>query len=136
MAQPRFLPDPEQAVIDKLTPAVGVTVSTREPAPRPARYLRVFRIDAATNRVPVHETITLTVEAWHKSLESAALALAQTARQELSRWGWEKAQTLTNGGRTARIVSATPASGPINLPSTDGWARYTFNVVLVTTTTI
>ena len=126
----RFIPDLEQAVIDKLAAEhPGLSIGTREPVPRPTQYVRLFRITGPDPQVPVDELALITVETWHKTLESRAVSLAQSIRATILRWGWERGQTLTNDGVSVTIRAAA-GSAPVNLPTTDGWARYTANYLL------
>ncbi|MEX3610066.1 hypothetical protein VVR12_03320 [Rothia sp. LK2588] len=120
-----YLPDAEDAILTKLSGELpGVLVATREPATRPTEWVRLYIGGGGDAPVPVHERFTVTVETWHKSRESAAAALANRIRTILAGWGFQRGQTLTSDGVTARIITVA-APRPVSYPPGDGWSRYT-----------
>ena len=120
-----YLPDPEQAIIDKLTPLFpGVPIGTREPLPRPAKYIKIFIGGAAGDVPATYESFTLTVETWVKGNETAANRLAGQIRKIIMGWGWGYGATLQNEGVKTHIQK-TSGPRPISYPPGDGYARYT-----------
>lgn len=126
-----YLPDGEQALIDKLSRAhPDLTISTREPAAPATAWVRLFRTTGEDRLYGVTGTETYVIESWHKNRESIAAATAMKLRTTILTWGFNRGQTLTNDGRTG-LIRSTGASLPVNLPDPDGRARYTFNANLV-----
>lgn len=120
-----YLPDVEQAIIDKLTSDLpGIVFATREPSPRPNEYVRLFAGAGSEAPVPTQETFTVTVEAWHRNRESRANAVANMVRRQLMLWGWARAVRLSNDGVEADVRRVN-GSRPVSYPGEDGWARYT-----------
>lgn len=121
----RYLPDVDQAVIDKLAEAFpGEKFGTREPSPRPTQYTRLFVHEGGTAPTPTQDRFLVTVEEWHKDRESITNQAAARHRVEVMRWGWARGEYLENGGVRAQIRSVTSTT-PATLPSEDGWARTT-----------
>lgn len=126
-----FIADVEAAVVTALKAALpGVPVSTREPAPRPREWVRVFGSGSSDAPVPVYEAVAFTVEVWSEDGEPAASALASRIRSEVTRWGWERGFELSFGGESARVVKAR-APRPVSYPPGERWARYTATYQLV-----
>lgn len=123
-----YLPDAEQALIDKLTAAYpDLPIGTREPAGSTTAWVRLFRIDGTDNTYGATGQHTFEIESWHRNRESIAATTAMDIRHTLQAWGFNRGQRLVNGGHTARIRAAS-ASMPVSLPDPDGRARYRFTV--------
>lgn len=125
-----YLPDGEQALIDKLArDHPDLTIGTREPAAPTTGWVRLFRSTGDDRLRGVTGTETYVIESWHKNRESVAASTAMTIRATILAWGFNRGHTLTDGGHTA-LIRATAATMPVNLPDPDGRARYTFNANL------
>ncbi|WP_178945903.1 hypothetical protein [Kocuria sp. TGY1127_2] len=126
-----YLPDGEQALIEKLSAAhPDLIISTREPAAPATAWVRLFRITGDDRLYGVTGTETYAIESWHKNRESLASKTAMDLRTTILTWGFNRGQKLTNDEHTA-LIRSTGASMPINLPDPDGRTRYTFNANLV-----
>lgn len=120
-----FLPDAEQAIIDKLGRAnLGVPIGSREPSPRPIKYIKIFLGGSGGNPPATYESFMVTIEAWAKGNETAANSLAMKAHKEILRWGWGRGEYLENDG-VKSYIQKVAGGRPINYPDADGWARYT-----------
>ena len=128
-----YLPDAEQAIIDKLKADLpGIVFATREPSPRPDEYVRLFLGAGSEAPVPTQESFTVTVESWHRNRESRANAVAEMVRCQLMGWGWARGVRLENNGVSSDVRRVTGAR-PVSYPGEDGWARYTATYQLTIT---
>lgn len=126
-----FITDIETATTTALRRAFpDLHISTREPSPRPSLWVRIFAGTGGETRVPIHESITLTVEVWHQNSEIEANKLAQAIRKEIQRWGWERNFYLEDSNERARVVKSL-APRPVSYPPGDRWVRYTATYQLI-----
>ena len=126
-----FITDAEAAIITALKQALPNTqISTREPTPRPSPWVKILVGNSGQPTVPIHESLTFTVEVWHQTSEIEANKLAQAIRKEIQRWGWDRNFYLKDSNERARVVKSV-APRPASYPPGDRWVRYTATYQLI-----
>jgi hypothetical protein len=116
-------PDAEAIVISYLNVAYAARsesarASTKVPAPRPAKFVRVLRTGGPINLMV--DRPQLTIQAW------ATTAVVASALMQLTRGLMHAIDTVTYQGRTYQFYDPQEFSGPANQPDPDSeMERYT-----------
>lgn len=116
MAKTATFPDLEQWLCDVLNP--GVPVGTAPPNPRPERFVTVLVTGGPGRTSRVSETATIVIDSY-AATETAALALANTCRQQLAELEGDE-----TAGVHVKTVVENGRPGNLPHPSIPG-ARYT-----------